>query len=218
MAIFRHFLTQIGFLLSNRHHPVIIKALMDASHTESRILGQPATLQAAVVRSNAAAPSGDLSQPTDVGLYAKRQGQWEELLPEIVNWKTGGVLKNVTSLGVVKGDINGHIQGHSSRSTIAAPVELLVVLPEGTAISEYQLIRLHSNSDNREFRTMTGGILHLSGGATRDAIEFASKKVAPRTYSILLDRSMGTGEYGFLPPPENIAVYRGKIYSFHIAE
>lgn len=30
---------------------------------------------------------------TDVGVYYKKGDQWVELLPEVVNWRTGGVLK-----------------------------------------------------------------------------------------------------------------------------
>ena len=36
--------------------------------------------------------------------------------------------------------------------------------PEGTAITEYQLLRLRDAKDGREFRTVTGGVMHVSGG------------------------------------------------------
>jgi hypothetical protein len=162
----------------------------------------------------------DIPQGMDVGVYYKKGGKWEEMLPEIVNWKTGGVLKHIASAGIVKGDINGNIQGAHSRNSVKSPVEVLVYAPEGVAITEYQLIHLHENTDSREFRTVTGGVLHESGGATRDLIPFEGKKVANRTYKVLLP-NLGAGEYGFLPP-EAVTLAKGasigKMHTFHLVE
>jgi hypothetical protein len=38
------------------------------------------------------------------------------MLPEIVNFKTGGVLKSIASAGVVKGDMNGILEEHGPSS------------------------------------------------------------------------------------------------------
>ena len=119
------------------------------------------------------------------------------MLPEIVNWKTGGVVKNVATVGIVKGDVNGLV-GATSRNQLTNPIELLIVVPEGVAITEYQLLRLHQHGSDREFRTVTGGVFHVSGGATRDLMPFEPTKVAVRTYAVSI--STGSGEYGFLPP------------------
>ena len=35
----------------------------------------------------------------EIGVYYKKGDQWEEVLPEVVNWKTGGVLKTVATVG-----------------------------------------------------------------------------------------------------------------------
>jgi len=98
---------------------------------------------------------------------------------------------------------------------------LAVYVPEGTAITEYQLLRLRTNSDSREFRSVTGGVVHVSGGATRDAVEFKFDKIAPRVYQITLDASYGKGEYGLLPPgatgSSNMGS-SGKIYSVSVME
>lgn len=158
----------------------------------------------------------------EVGVYYKdKTGAWVSLMPEIVNFKTGGVLKSMMTDGLVKGDLNGHIKGAHAQITSAFPVVLAVYVPEGTAITEYQLLRLHSNSNSREFRSVTGGIVHVSGGATRDAVEFKFDKIAPRVYQITLDQSLGKGEYGLLPPgavgSSNLGS-SGKIYSVSIPE
>lgn len=157
--------------------------------------------------------------PTEVGVYFRSKGTWSELPPEIVNWKTGGVTKSVATAGIVKGDLNGHVNGSSSPNRLTTPIELLVVTPEGTAITEYQLLRLHQHGSNREFRSVTGGVLHVSGGATRDLMQFAGNKVAPRTYTVNL--TPAEGQYGLLPPGAYTsanAASTGKIYSFGVIE
>jgi len=167
---------------------------------------------------SANAPSDN--RPTkEIGVYLKQDNDWVEVLPELVNWKTGGFGKSVVSLGVVKQDINGHLDGRRSRNLVTSPVEFMIVTPEGVAITEYQLIKLNQNSDDREFRTMTGGVFHAKGGATRDLIPFQSQKVATRTFTITLTGTKA-GEYGFLPPGAvaqlSGAATLGKMYTFSV--
>ncbi len=158
--------------------------------------------------------------PTEIGVYTMRESQWVEVQPEVVNWKTGGVLKRVATAGIVKGDVNGNIRGPHSRNEIKTPIEFLIVTPEGVAITEYQLIHLNENKDDREFRTVTGGVFHSSGGATRDLLQFDGTKLASRTFSVKLI-SLAAGEYGFLPPgtavPGNALGSQAKMYTFRIA-
>jgi hypothetical protein len=142
------------------------------------------------------------------------------MLPEVVNWKTGGVLKSMATAGVVKGDINGHLEGAGSKNDTVTPVDVTIYAPEGVAITEYQLIHLHVEKDSREFRTVTGGIMHVKGGATRDLVPFDGKKVASRTYRISLPH-LPAGEYGFLPPGavgSSNGASIGKLYTFHVIE
>ena len=165
-----------------------------------------------------AATAGPVSE---IGVYSKKGDNWVELAPEVVNFKTGGVLKSIGTAGVVKGDINGHINGNHSTNQVKVPVELLVYVPDGVAITEYQLLRMREQHDSREFRTVTGGVLHVSGGATRDLVTYENKKVAPRTYQIVLPK-LAAGEYGLLPPassdPTASSGRIGKIYSFRIVD
>jgi len=169
----------------------------------------------------AAAPAVDATANLDVGVYFKKKDEWNEVLPEVVNWKTGGMLKSLGTGGIVKGDVNGNIKGAQSKNRATKPLEFLIKVSEGVAITEYQLIRLRENKNDREFRTVTGGVLHASGGAGRDLIDFEGKRVAPRTFSIVLPDSIASGEYGFLPPgafgSANSASI-GKMYTFRIVE
>lgn len=166
----------------------------------------------------AAAPAPLVSE---VGVYYKKADAWADLQPEVVNFKTGGVLKTIGTAGIVKGDVNGHVNGSHSPTQLKSPVEILVYTPEGVSITEYQLLRLRDQKDSREFRTVTGGVMHVSGGATRDLIPFENKKIAPRTYEVVLP-NIGSGEYGLLPPASSDATSSsgriGKIYSFRLIE
>jgi hypothetical protein len=117
--------------------------------------------------------------------------------------------------------MNGHIKGAHAKNDLKTPVEILIYAPEGVAATEYQLLRLRQEGDAREFRTVTGGVFHKSGGASRDAVEFEAKKIAPRTYVLTLS-SLKSGEYGLLPPSSGDGTGTsgrlGKLYSFHVIE
>jgi hypothetical protein len=170
-------------------------------------------------------PSGALAPENtsslEVGVYFKKKEEWVEVTPEVVNWKTGGMLKTLGTGGLIKGDVNGNIKGAQSRNRVTAPLEFVIKTTEGVAITEYQLIRLRQNKDDREFRTVTGGVLHASGGATRDLVEFEGKRVSNRTFRVVLPDTLGTGEYGFLPPgavTSSNSASIGKMYTFRIVE
>jgi hypothetical protein len=139
----------------------------------------------------------------------------------VVNWKSGGVGKSIVTFGVVKGDINGRINGPHSRNPVVGPLEFLIIAPEGVAITEYQFLRLREQKDAREFRTVTGGVFHQSGGATRDLVPFEGKKIAPRTFTVIFP-TLTPGEYGFLPPgaytSASASAQLGKMYTFRLTE
>jgi hypothetical protein len=180
-------------------------------------------IAAAAIACSFAASAEDKSEqplPKDAGVYVKGQGgQWEEIEPEIINWKTGGVMKSTFTYGVVKGDINGHVKGGKSKTKIGSN-EILVVALDGVSIAEYELLRMHEHSNSREFRAATGGVFHQSGGSDRDEVDFEHKKLASRTYLVTLPHSLKDGEYGLLPPGAVLsknATSLGKIYSFTLA-
>jgi hypothetical protein len=184
--------------------------------------GAPAPAGAApAAPTPAAAPAGGAPIVAEIGVYYKKSDAWQDLNPEVVNFKTGGVLKGIATVGIVKGDVNGHLSTPHSPNRLTMPVDILVYTPDGVAITEYQLLQLHESKDAREFRTVTGGVMHVSGGATRDLISFDSKKLAPRTYEIVLSK-LAAGEYGLLPPSSSDSTASsgrvGKIYSFRIVE
>jgi len=160
--------------------------------------------------------SGEPALPTEVGVYAKKQDQWVEVLPEIVYWKTAGALKTIATAGLRHGDVNGHVPGPGSHASFGTPLEFLIVAPEGVALAEYRLLRLRRNKDNREFRTVTGGLLHSESGEFRDMLTFDGKKVASRVYAVNFPSTAGPGEYGLLPPSSTNG--SGKIYSFRVIE
>ena len=60
------------------------------------------------------AATSELSLPTEIGTYAKKDDKWVRCSSlSLVTWKTGCVLKNIATVGIVKGDVNGLIQWSS---------------------------------------------------------------------------------------------------------
>lgn len=157
--------------------------------------------------------------PTDVGVYVTMKGKLTEVEPEVVGWQTGGMLKSIATGGLTKGHVNGKVMKAKSGLQIPNPAEFIIRTPEGTSVTEYQLLRLDEKDDRREFRAMTGGIIHASGGAERNAITFNPEKIAGRTWRVNLT-DLKKGEYGFLPPGVNSASISssGKLYTFGVIE
>jgi hypothetical protein len=159
----------------------------------------------------------------EVGVYYKdRSGKWVAMVPEVVDYKSGGALKRFATNGIIKEDKNGHINGESAALALTKPADFLFYVPEGTAPAEYLLLKLRpSSGKSREFRSETGGVIHSSTGATRDTIPFTATKLATRMYTISLPADATKGEYGILPPgaiTSTNAGSGGKIYTFKVLE
>ena len=169
------------------------------------------------------APGGLPAGVDSIGVYYldKNGSTWQEVPAEVVNFKAGGALKHYASAGVLKGEMTGIVGGNRSSLSLKVPASFILYVPEGRAPGEYQLLHLHVNADNREFRAANGGIVHDAGGALRDVMDFSSKKIAPRVYLIEFGEDMDRGEYGFLPPSDNPVggsiPTASKLYSFAIA-
>jgi hypothetical protein len=182
----------------------------------------------AMVNKNRIRLSGPASDPIptvfapevdEIGVYYKdRNGVWQLLDPEIVHIKSGGWVKSALTHGIVKEDRNGHIDGRESKLVLPRPIQFLIYTPDGVDAAEYDLLLFRLNSDSREFRTLTGGVFHSTGGAERDEVPFKPVKTAPRTYQFTLDKSTAGGEYGILPPGTGNVTNGGKIYTFAITQ
>jgi hypothetical protein len=160
-----------------------------------------------------------LSDVNEIGVYYKdRDGKWQPMDPEIVHIKSGGFIKSTVTHNVIKEDRNGHVNGRESKLLLPRPIEFLVFTPEGVDIAEYDLLRFRLNSDSREFRILTGGVFHQTGGADRDEVAFKPVKTAPRTYQFTLGMDTPGAEYGILPPGTGNVTNGGKIYTFAISE
>lgn len=188
-----------------------------------KVLAAMAAKNAAPAPAAAAKPATDAYDDFEPGVYFKnKDGVWTLVPTEQVNWKTGGVLKSFASQGIVKGDVNGHLNGKDSQTKLVTPLEILIKAPEGMEATDYQLVRLHVNSDNREFRTKTGGVFHSSGGATRDNVQFEQTRVGKHVYTLTIKDKLEPGsEYAFLAPGlsnSTASGSTGKAYTFHFLE
>lgn len=164
-------------------------------------------------------PPPPISEVSEVGAYYKdRNGSWQPLQTEVVHIKSGGWLKSTATHGIIKQDRNGHLNGRESKIALQAPVEILIYAPPSVDIAEYNFLRFRIHSDNREFRSITGGVFHSTSGAERDEVPFQPQKIGPRTWKFTVDRSVGGGEFGILPPGTGNITNGGKIYTFAITE
>jgi hypothetical protein len=155
--------------------------------------------------------------PEEVGVYYLRNNELTQLDPEIVGWQTGGVIKRGLTLGLDHGHVNGKIMNAHSPVQLSCPTQFFIKTPERTSVTEYQLLRLYGKGNRREFRALTGGVIHAKGGAERTAIRFSPEKISTRVWRVRLSR-LERGEYGFLPPgvaASSIAA-SGKLYAFGI--
>lgn len=157
----------------------------------------------------------------DMGVYETVNGKWTLLDSERVNWKTGGVLKSVFSDGVVKMDVNGRMSGADSTTTVESPLQFLIKGEDGIQAGDFQLVHLHVKKDAREFRTVTGGVFHASGGASRDAVDFQTKEIGRHAWLVTFAAPPEPGEYAFLVPgyaASTTSGSTGKAYTFHLAK
>ena len=112
----------------------------------------------------------------------KIKGVWTELVPEQVSWKSGGMARSVISGESSRRRQRLH-RWRGQQLSVNTPLKLLIVVPEGFNIADYQLLKLREHEEFRDFRSVNEGVFHSSGGAARDVIPFASVQVAPRTWT-----------------------------------
>ena len=158
----------------------------------------------------------------DVGVYYKdKNGAWVAILPEIVNFQSTGKLRNIASAGIMKGDLEGRIEGMRARVDATLPVVFAVYLPQTVEITQYVLLELHPTSNARTFLSAEGGVLRTQPGAHRDEIEFQPEKLAPRLYQITLPVTEGSGEFGLLALGSRSTANKdatAKIYTVSVAQ
>lgn len=159
----------------------------------------------------------------EIGVYYqdKKTGQWIPLKTERVEFKSSGWLKNAATDGILKQDMNGHLEGPKSDLVLPTGVKILIYAPAGTQAEEYDLLRLEEHSKSRDFRVKTAGVFHSTTGSQRDEIEFNPHKIAPQMYEFTIPVDIEKGEYGVLPPgSSNLPGVSdaGKIFTFSIRE
>lgn len=187
----------------------IIKTMMNPS------IGTDAT--AAGSGAEAKDPNWPSEIPDELGLYTKVNGRITQLEPEVVSWKARGKLMAVATRAFAGAHKNGVVRGRNSRYQVSMPLELFIVVPEGTSANEYQCVSMRQKEKQREFRIITAGIVK-AGTADKNFVFFNAEKVASRLYRIQLTQ-LAPGEYGFVPPgaalhssPGSV----GKIYGFGV--
>ena len=162
-------------------------------------------------------PTWPTEIPDELGLYTKVEGKVTQLEPEVVAWKARGKLMAIATRGLGGSHQNGVVRGRNSRYQVSMPLELFIVVPEGTSANEYQCVSMRQKEKQREFRIMTAGIVK-AGTADKNFVFFNAEKIASRLYRIELTQ-LAPGEYGFVPPGQAMQSSKGsvgKIYGFGV--
>ncbi len=199
-------------------------ALKNAGVSQKVIVAMQARSAGLVVRpgSNTVDPAPLAAGVDEIGVYYQdKDGQWVPLRTERVQFKSSGWLKNAASDGLIKQDMNGHLDGRQSPLMLPTGVKILIYAPAGTQAEEYDFLRFEEHSGSRDFRVKTGGLFHSSTGSERDEIEFHPVKVAKNMYTFTVPADIQKGEYGVLPPgSSNVPGLSnaGKIFTFSIRE
>ena len=69
----------------------------------ARVTGTPVSSSAPAAAPRSATASGATAPATptlELGIYLKKANEWTEVLPEVVNWKTGGALKSLATASI----------------------------------------------------------------------------------------------------------------------
>jgi hypothetical protein len=163
--------------------------------------------------------NGLYPQPEETGVYVNLRERLVPLKVEIINWRSGGAVKQMVTLS--RGHLNALVNKPMSvlRLESSPTPEFLIYCPEGASAEEYQLLRFWEKKDRREFRLATGGVIHASSGADMNALNVDIDKLGPRFYRVKPSYPLQEGEYGFLPPGAAVsanAASAGKVYTFAI--
>jgi hypothetical protein len=183
--------------VSNR----VIDAIVSAAHSKS------------------GTANGLYARLEEIGVYVNLRERPVPLRIEIINWRSGGALKQALTWS--RGHLNGLVNKPLSalRLEPSPSPEFIIYCPEGASAEEYQLLRFWEKRDRREFRLTTGGVVHASSGADMNAMQVDIDRLGPRLYRVTASYPLQAGEYGFLPPGAALsasAASAGKIYTFAI--
>ena len=199
-------------------------ALKNAGVSQKVIAAMQARSAGLVIRpgTNAVDPAPLAAGVDEIGVYYQdKDGQWITLKTERVQFKDSGWLKNAASDGLIKRDMNGHLDGPRSPLNLPTGVRILIYTPAGTQAEEYDFLRLDEHSGSRDFRVKTGGLFHSQTGSQRNDLEFHPVKVGKNMYAFTVPADIEKGEYGVLPPgSSNVPGISnaGKIFTFSIRE
>jgi hypothetical protein len=167
-------------------------------------------------RTNAAGANGLFDMPEEIGVYVNQREQLVPLKTELVTWRTGGELKKLYGN---RGHLNGVVSKPWSTLHVDAKPEFILRVPDGVAAEEYQLLRFWKKGNRREFRIVTGGVLHADSGPDDNLVSVEVERLGSRMYRVWPSLPLQSGEYGFLAPAAAAtasAASSGKIYTFRV--
>lgn len=147
--------------------------------------------------------------------YSTPEGTWKPVPTELASIAFSKA--KLWTMGLAGKGNPAKLSGPHSKLSLALPVELAVYVTEDAGIAEYKLFRMHPKENERSFTI-------VNGSASPDDVPFKSEKIAPRVYKVRLEKGLGEGEYGLLPPSSYGGMKldemhsSGKAYAFTLTE
>ena len=123
----------------------------------------------------------------------------------------------VATRGLAGGRQNGVVRGRNSGYEVSMPLELFIVVTEGTSANEFQCVSVRQKEKRPEFRIRTASIVK-AGAADKNLVFFNAGRVASRLYGIELT-PLEPREYGFVPSGQTLRSGKGsvrKAYAFGV--
>lgn len=163
------------------------------------------------------APGG---YPDELGVYYSQHDTYVALEPEIMSIRTTNVLATAYTYGIKPQKVNGWITGKHSKAKIGSETKTFFLkIPEGTAPTEYTLLRFNEKGDRREVE-LGRARFTVKMGTEHSAVPFDHEKVEKGKYKVTVN-NLKAGDYGFMPPGAEISrnsASAGKVYTFWVIE
>lgn len=192
----------------------ISERIISAMLAKSKAEPAPAAAPADLASNPAGLTSNQFHALSKSGIYYRKGSDYLELITEDVTWKTSGAFKNIVSVGIVKKDLNGTLNGPSSRNFLSSPVEIIVNLPPGHTVNSYIVLPMKPKDSQRNFMV---GPVNKKSGLAKGAIAYGMEKVGENLYRMVFQPALPPGEYGILEvSPSDSATQASRVYSFRI--
>jgi len=167
-----------------------------------RVMINPGASQPTIITNAAPITLDPNLPPPEIGVYWKDESRFVLIEGQALSHaKIGGKAGNMFTYGIRGLHWDAYLNGPTSAHAIKErrPV-FYIYVPEGSSSSDFSLIRLTKKGNRREFQI--GSLAGKMGGGktglkSAKEIPFHAEHVGIRSYKLMLDQDLESGEYAF---------------------